>query len=108
MRLSSRLREFGVRAQLPKLELPKLAALAELVETHVQQSDTLGRRWLKNVLLNLVLLLETWFTAFETSSEPASTEARDRVLQLFSRRFELPVCRFFGHPVRVLWCCFRN
>jgi hypothetical protein len=106
-RVSSRLREFGIRAQLPKLELPKLAALAELVESHVQQSDTLGRRWLKNVLLGLVLLLETWFAARQTNNEPAATQTRDHLLQTFLPRLELPI-QFFGHPLRVLWCCFRN
>jgi hypothetical protein len=107
-RVSSRLREFGIRAQLPKLELPKLAALADLIEARVHQSDVLGRRWLKNVLLGLVLLLETWLTAFETQKEPALSEPRGRVLQLFLQRLEMCMPRFLGHPVRVLWCCFRN
>jgi hypothetical protein len=107
-RISSRLCEFGIRAQLPKLELPKLAALADLIEANVQQSDTLGRRWLKNVLLGLVLLLETWLTALKPQKESAFIESRAHVLQLFLQRLEIRVHRFCGHPVRVLWCCFRN
>jgi hypothetical protein len=105
-RLSSRLREFGIRAQLPKLELPKLAALAELLENHVQ-SDRFGRRWLKSVLLSLVLLLEQWFEAPPSTLENLS-EARDLDVPVTKR--ELPVGNLvlLGHHARVLWCCFRN
>ncbi len=105
-RLSSRLREFGIRAQLPKLELPKLAALAELLENHVS-TDMFGRRWLKSVLLSLVLLLEQWFDAPQSTLEKAS-EARDTNLPVL--KGELPVGNLvlLGHHARVLWCCFRN
>ncbi len=105
-RLSSRLREFGIRAQLPKLELPKLAALAELLENHVS-TDMFGRRWLKSVLLSLVLLLEQWFDAPQSTLEKAS-EARDTDLPVLQG--ELPVGNLvlLGHHARVLWCCFRN
>lgn len=104
-RLSSRLREFGIRAQLPKLELPKLAALTELFENHVQ-SDMFGRRWLKSVLLSLVLLLEQWFETPQSTLEHVS-ETRDSKLPI---QFELPVGSLvlLGHHARVLWCCFRN
>jgi uncharacterized membrane protein len=107
-RVSSRLREFGIRAQLPKLELPKLAALAELMEARVQQSDALGRRWLKNVLLGLVLLLEAWQVSLETGKTPVSFEARDEVLQLFASRLERRFGCFVRHSVQVWWGCFRN
>jgi hypothetical protein len=107
-RVSGRLREFGIRAQLPKLELPKLAARAELVETQVQQSDKLGRRFLKNVLLGLILLLESWFAGHETQKEPTFAEARDHQLRAVLYRLEQQLKIFLGHPVRVLWCCFRN
>jgi hypothetical protein len=104
-RLTSRLREFGIRAQLPKLELPKLTALAELLETHVQP-DRFGRRWLKSVLLSLVLLLEEWFEPPANTLVPHS-EIKDlnEITQL-----ELPVGNLvlLGHYARVLWCCFRN
>ena len=105
-RLKSRLREFGIRAQLPKLELPKLAALTELFENHVQ-SDMFGRRWLKSVLLSLVLLLEQWFETPQSTLEKVS-ETRDTALPILQR--ELPVGNLvlLGHHARVLWCCFRN
>jgi hypothetical protein len=104
-RLKSRLREFGIRAQLPKLELPKLAALAELLENHVP-TDMFGRRWLKSVLLSLVLLLEQWFETPQSSVENLS-ETRDATLPT---QLELPVGNLvlLGHYARVLWCCFRN
>ncbi|MEY4531859.1 MAG: hypothetical protein RLZZ156_2580 [Deinococcota bacterium] len=105
-RLKSRLREFGIRAQLPKLELPKLAALAELLENHVQ-SDIFGRRWLKSVLLSLVLLLEQWFETPQNTLENVS-ETRDTDMPRLQG--ELPVGNLvlLGHHARVLWCCFRN
>jgi hypothetical protein len=108
MRVSTRLREFGIRAQLPKLELPKLAALADLIEARVQQSDRLGRRFLKNVLLGLVLLLEAWFADLQAQKEPTFAEARDHQRQAVLYRLEQRPNIFFGQPVRVLWCCFRN
>ena len=105
-RLSSRLREFGIRAQLPKLELPKLAALAELLENHVS-TDMFGRRWLKSVLLSLVLLLEQWFDAPQSTLEKAS---ESRATNLPVLQGELPVGNLvlLRHHARVLWCCFRN
>lgn len=77
-RVSSRLREFGVRTQLPKLELPKLAALAELIEAGVQQSDTLGRRFLKNLLLGLMLLLEACVAEFKPDKQLDFTSAQTK------------------------------
>ena len=105
-RLKSRLREFGIRAQLPKLELPKLAALAELLENHVQ-SDILGRRWLKSVLLSLVLLLEKWFETPQSTLENLS-ETRDTDLLILQRKLPVGNLVLLGHHARVLWCCFRN
>ncbi len=109
-RLSSRLREFGIRAQLPKLELPKLAALAELVEAHVvqvQSSNTFGRRWLKSVLLSLIVLLEQWR---ESPKETADNqgETQDMVVQISRLEFPVGNLVLLGHHARVLWCCFRN
>ncbi len=109
-RLSSRLREFGIRAQLPKLELPKLAALAELVEAHavrVQSSNTFGRRWLKSVLLSLVVLLSEWQqNPIDTPESPS--EARDKIVQITRLEFPVGNLVLLGHHARVLWCCFRN
>ena len=105
-RLKSRLREFGIRAQLPKLELPKLAALAELLENHVQ-SDIFGRRWLKSVLLSLVLLLEKWFETPQSTLENLS-ETRDTDLLILQRKLPVGNLVLLGHHARVLWCCFRN
>ena len=103
-RLAARLREFGIRAQLPKLELPKLAALAELVESHVQSSDTLGRGWLKSVLLSLVVLFEQVFES-PTNSIEHQEAPQDPQIPL-----EYPISNLvlFGHHARVIWCCFRN
>ncbi len=102
-RLSSRLREFGIRAQLPKLELPKLEALMALVETHVQ-SNVFGRRWLKSVLLSLIMLLEQWFEPEQMLETRA--EFRDAVPYL--QVFPVGNLVLLGHHARVLWCCFRN
>lgn len=103
-RLAARLREFGIRAQLPKLELPKLAALAELVESHVQSSNTFGRGWLKSVLLSLVVLLEQVFEA--PTKELEHQEAlQDRPILL---EYPISYLVLFGHHARVMWCCFRN
>lgn len=104
-RLSTRLSEFGIRAQLPKLELPKLAALSSLVERHVQKSDIFGRRWLKSVLLSLILLLEHCLENPAPKHELFLNEPRET-----STHLESPVGNLvlLGLCAQVLWCCFRN
>ncbi len=107
-KLSGRLREFGIRAQLPKLELPKLTALAELVEAHVASKNVLGRRWLKNVLLTLVLLLEEWFETPATQHASLASEPREQSTKFFTRVAPVGNLALLGQHARVLWCCFRN
>ena len=107
-RVSSRLREFGIRAQLPKLELPKLAALAEVVEAHVMQpSNAFGRRWLKSLLLSLIVLLGQWRESPKEASDNPS-ETRVAVVSLTQPEFPVGNLVLLGHHARVLWCCFRN
>lgn len=107
-RVSSRLREFGIRAHLPKLELPKLAALAELIEASLQQSNSLRQRFLKNLLLGLMLLLESYFAEPEPEKQPDFINAQGKRQHNCPNRLEQVKDIFVGHPVRVLWCCFRN
>jgi hypothetical protein len=110
--IAKRLQVYGIRAQLPKLELPKLAALNELLEAGLSgfsnlESVKLGRAWLVGLLVSMLVMLGG---SAQDDKPEAHLEPR---LDLEPRATHKARTQSLSHALRsrgaqVLWCCFRN
>jgi hypothetical protein len=111
--ISNRLAMYGIRAQLPKLALPKLAALNHMLEASLNgfsnlESVKAGRAWFVGLLVSLMVMLEDALensAAHPETSEPRA-ESNPRVSRTDHNQTRHHALRSRG--ARVLWCCFRN
>jgi hypothetical protein len=111
--ISNRLAAYGIRAQLPKLGLPKLAALNHMLEASLNgfsnlESVKAGRAWLVGLLVSLMVMLEDALEdpeAHPDGSEPRA-ESKPRAFGAKHDQAQNHALRLRG--ARVLWCCFRN
>jgi hypothetical protein len=111
--ISNRLAVYGIRAQLPKLGLPKLAALNHMLEASLNgfsnlESVKAGRAWLMGLLVSIMVMLEDALEdpeAHSAGSEPRA-ESKPRAASPAHDQMRSHALRSRG--ARVLWCCFRN